>query len=94
MLVVPFEGTDERFVVRFDPASGRIHLFESMRYKGVDSDDKTLWINEVLEWGEGRLQPTKASVTWYDDGRPWAVFDVEEVVYDVDVSEYIRASGP
>jgi len=27
------------------------------------------------------------------DGRPWAAFNVEDVVYDVDVQEYIRARG-
>jgi hypothetical protein len=28
-----------------------------------------------------------------DDGKPWAVFTVENAVYDVDVQEYIRAKG-
>ena len=34
-----------------------------------------------------------ASVTWFDQGRPWAVFRVEEIVYNVDVDAYIRARG-
>ena len=96
VLVVPFEQAEERFIVRFDPETGLVDLFESMRYKGVDSDAKTLWINEVLEWStvDGYLLPTKASVTWYDDGSPWAVFRVEEIVYNLDVTEYVRATGP
>ena len=35
-----------------------------------------------------------ATITWLDEGTPWAVFNVEEIVYNVDVQEYIRAKGP
>ncbi|MCC7105302.1 MAG: hypothetical protein IT307_09185, partial [Chloroflexi bacterium] len=34
------------------------------------------------------------AITWLDQGRPWFVMDVDEVVYNADVSEYIRAPGP
>ncbi|HLE15736.1 MAG TPA: hypothetical protein VI776_13395 [Anaerolineales bacterium] len=34
------------------------------------------------------------SATWLDQGRPWAVFTVEDIVYNVDVSEYIQQRGP
>jgi hypothetical protein len=37
---------------------------------------------------------TRGAATWFDDGRPWAVFNAENVVYNVDVGEYIRAKGP
>jgi hypothetical protein len=29
--------------------------------------------------------------TWLDQGTPWAVFTLESVVYNTDVSEHIRA---
>jgi hypothetical protein len=29
-----------------------------------------------------------------DEGIPWAVFSVDEVVYNVDVGKYIRVKGP
>jgi hypothetical protein len=41
------------------------------------SGDKTLWVNG----------------TWFDDGRPWAVFDSEAVVYNVDVDTSFAARG-
>lgn len=96
LLVVPFAEAEERFVVRFDPDTGLPFLFESMRYKGADSERKVLWLNEALEWGtvNGHTVPTAAALTWLDDGRPWAVFAVEEVVYNVEVHDYIRAKGP
>jgi hypothetical protein len=67
-----------------------------MRYKGADSEAKSLWINEVVEWGSlnGKLMPTIATPTWFEDGTPWVVFTVEDVAYNVDVREYIRARGP
>jgi hypothetical protein len=37
---------------------------------------------------------TVGAVTWFDDGTPWAVFNVEEVVYNADVQAYIQAKGP
>ena len=96
LLVVPFGEQQERFVVRFDHQTGMLHMMESMRYKGADSETKILWLNESLEWGtiNGSTIPTVGALTWFDEGTPWAVFTVEDVVYNVDVLEYIRAKGP
>jgi hypothetical protein len=44
LLVVPFGEGQERFVVRFDPTSGKVQYWEVMRYKN-GADDKILWIN-------------------------------------------------
>ena len=96
LLVVPFGEEEQRFVARFDPETGLVHLLESMRYKGTDSEGKTLWLNEVREWGTVGGQPTAivSAATWFDEGRPWAVFTVEDIRYNVDVQDYIRARGP
>lgn len=96
ILIVPFGESEERFVVRFDPETGLPHFLEVMRYKDPDSEAKILWINEALDWGtvSGHTLATVGAVTWFDEGTPWAVFRVEEVVYNVDVQEYVRAKGP
>ncbi len=96
LLVVPFNQNEERFIVRFGPKTGMPRLLEAMRYKGAASEAKTLWLNEALEWSSlnGTTTLTIAAVTWFDEGAPWAVFTVEEVVYSVDVREYVRARGP
>ncbi len=96
LLFVPFGEDEQQFVVRFDPETGMAQLLESMRYKGTDSEEKTLWINEALEWGlVGDYEaPTRSAATWFDEGTPWAVFSVEDVRYNVDIDDYIRASGP
>lgn len=96
LLFVPYGDTEEQFVVRFDPQTSRIDMLEAMRYKGVESDQKTLWLNKALDWGTVNGHPifTVGAVTWFDEGSPWAVFSVEEAVFNVDIDEYIRAKGP
>jgi hypothetical protein len=96
LLVVPFEEGHEVFVVRFDPQTGLAKYFESMRYKAANSTEKTLWINEARAWStfEGQQTMSLGAVTWMDDGKPWAVIQVEEIALNADVSEYIYATGP
>ena len=95
LLFVPFEGEEEKFVVHFDPQTGRPRLLEAMRYKGAQSEQKTLWLNQALGWSVVSDKPTfsMAAVTWHDEGKPWAIFTAEEVVYNVDVGEAIRGFG-
>ncbi len=93
LLIVPYGEAEETFVVRFDPATGLIRTLEAMRYRSEASEEKTLWLNEILAWDErnGFLVPSEASVTWLDEGTPWAVFRVEEIVYNVDVGELVQS---
>jgi hypothetical protein len=95
-LFVPFEDGEETFVVRFDPKTGLVQFFEAMRYKEAADESKILWINEALDWGEvnGYTLSTQSAVTWLDEGTPWAIFMIDEIVYNVDVGEYVRAKGP
>jgi len=94
--VVPFEDTEETFVVRFDPETGLISYFESMRYHGAESTAKVLWLNESREWGtlNGQTTLMVGAAIWMDNGKPWAIFTLEDIVFNVDVGEYIRAKGP
>ncbi len=95
LLMVPFGEATERFVARFDPTTGMLRFLEAMRYKDAASQTKTLWVNQALEWGSlnGNMTLTVGAVTWFDEGTPWAVFSAEEVVYNVDVRQYVRARG-
>jgi hypothetical protein len=96
LLAVPAGAETERFLVRFDPASSQIWLLESMRYKGAADPAKTLWLNQLMAWQPVAGQPVAATaaLTWLDEGSPWAVFTVENVVYNADVQETLRATGP
>jgi hypothetical protein len=96
LLIVPFGNEEQRFVARFDPTTGMLHLLESMRYKGADGEGKTLWFNETLQWGavDGNTTMVVGAATWFDEGTPWAVFTVEDIRFNVDVQDYIQAKGP
>lgn len=95
LLYVPFGAEEQTFVVHFDPESHLMHLLESMRYKGAEAAGKTLWLNEALNWGsiDGNPLPADGAVTWFDEGKPWAVFSVEEVLLNADVQDYVKAKG-
>jgi hypothetical protein len=81
-LLVPFGETTEQFTVTFDPATGLLERMESLRYKGADATEKTLWINDVREWGEldGRPVPIVTAVQWGNEDTAWAVLRTEDVV--------------
>ncbi len=95
LLVVPFNSDHETFVVRFDPDTGLITWFESMRYQGSDGKPKVLWLNQSVAWTMRAGKPflTSGAVIWMNDGKPWAVFHVEDIVFNVDVSDTIRTKG-
>jgi hypothetical protein len=88
-LVVPFEEGEDRFIVRFDPQTGLIEWMESMRYHASDSPAKVLWMNKTEAWTErdGRPFPLRGSAIWMDDGKPWAVFTLEDMVFNAEVGD-------
>ena len=94
-LVVPFGEEEDALTVTFDPQTGLIRTMEAMRYREATDEAKTPWRNEPLGWQafHGIMIPSPAAVTWLDEGTPWSVWSIEDVVYNVDVSEYIRAKG-
>jgi hypothetical protein len=95
-LQVPFGDEEETLVARFDPDTGLLRRFESMRFKEVTSQAKTLWINEVVAWDEldGRLVPVEVALTWQDEGSPWAALTTEEILTDVEVGDLHTPPGP
>lgn len=94
ILVVPFGDGEERFVARFDPDSGMLRLAEVMRHQGTAAT-KTLWLNETRAYGQvgGHTVTQVGAAIWQDDGRPWAVFTLEGLVYNAEVSDELRERG-
>src|SRR5687767_1702819 len=97
LLYIPFEDTQENFVMRFNPETGLLDSMEAMRFRDSGPQaKKILWItrNVAGKKIEGTKLDAVGSATWLDQGIPWAFFTLEEVSYNVDVSEYIRQKGP
>jgi hypothetical protein len=97
LLFVPFEGHEENFVVRFNADTGLMDSMEAMRFRDPGPQaNKILWITRNIEGKkiEGTQLDAIGSATWLDQGKPWAIFTLEEVNYNVDVSQYIRQKGP
>jgi hypothetical protein len=94
-LYVPFGAEEQVFTLTFDPGTGMLKRMETLRYR----DEK---LGLVRWWGEmgqefdaqGLPLRTWFTVTWEDEGTPWLVADIEEAVFNSDVSEYIRQAGP
>jgi hypothetical protein len=95
LLYVPFENTEENFVVRFNPQSGLIDMMEAMRFRNPGDQEKKLWIPRDIGGKNipGSVLSAVGSAMWLEDGKPWAIFTVEDIVYNVDVKEYIRQRG-
>jgi hypothetical protein len=94
-LVIPFGEEEDTFTVAFDPQTGLIRTMEALRYREATDEVKIPWRNEPLGWQAfcGVKIPSPAATTWLDEGTPWAVWTIEDVTYNVDVSEYVRARG-
>ena len=94
-LVVPFGDAEESFTVTFDPVTRMLQTMESMRFRGEQDVDRTAWINHADDWGEvdGHPVPQHTSVTWADEGSPWARLRIESVLYNADLTDYVRAAG-
>lgn len=97
LLYVPFGEEEQQFVVRFDPETGQLRQMETMRYRD-EASDKILWLAETLPAdtieAAGAALETVGAATWQDQGKPWATFTTEEIVYNVAVQSYIRQNGP
>lgn len=95
-LVVPYGEETDSFDVTFDAGTGLLQSFDTLRWKEPASAAKTPWRTVSAKWRRfaALLLPASFSVAWGDEPVPWLVGELDEVVYNVDVAKYIRASGP
>lgn len=94
-LVVPFGESEDSFTVNFDARNGLLTKLEALRWKDAGDEKKTLWRNEAVGWSlfNDIMIPSPGSVRWLNENTPWAVFSIDEVIYNSDVTEYIRQRG-
>ena len=94
-LFIPFGDQEQEFTLTFDPQTGALNRMETLRYRDANTPLLRWWGEMAYTPGaDGRPQPTRMTVTWEDEGTPWLIADIEETVFNTDVSEYIRQTGP
>jgi len=96
VMYMPFGAQEENFVLRFNPETGLLDSMEAMRYREAGPQaKKILWITRSIPGKviEGTKIDAIGSATWLDQGKPWAVFTLEELKYNVEVQAYIRQRG-
>jgi hypothetical protein len=93
-LVVPFGEQEESLLVKFDRKTGLITQMSAQRYRNQE-EEKTPWRVDCLRWKTFRTVkiPSPIALTWEDEGRPWALFSVEGIEYNVDVSDKISGKS-
>ncbi len=94
-LIVPFGTGEDYFTVQFDAESGLVRQLETMRWRDEKNAEKIRWTNQILGWKvfHGVKVPSPAAVIWGDQGFAWFVPEVEEIVYNVEVADYLLAKG-
>ncbi|MFW5714189.1 MAG: DUF6544 family protein, partial [Brevefilum sp.] len=95
-LIVPFKDKKDSFVVHFGEQTGLIETMEALRWKNPGDEEKTLWQAQAKEWGDvgGWQIPVLFAAQWMDEDTPWLVARIEDIVLNVDVSDYITTEGP
>lgn len=87
-LVVPFAEKEDSILFTFDSQTGLMVDGMAQRYRDAGDEKKLPWRLEPLGWRtfHGMHLPSPASVHWLDQTEPWALFDLEDVRYNVPVS--------
>ena len=93
-LVVPDAAAEEQFTITFDAGTDLIKEMRVLRYAGSDDPARHRWTNTTTDWREknGVRIPFVITTAW-DDDKPWAVWSVDDVTYNVDVSRRFAGSG-
>jgi hypothetical protein len=93
-LILPDADAEEMFTVNFDPETGLITDVNAQRYQNSRSVDRIPWYNHILEWGEmnGIPVPVRSQTSWNDEP-PWAEWQIEQVIYNTDVSGRFQQFG-
>jgi hypothetical protein len=93
-LYLPGLDDVEAFTVRFDGDTALITEVETMRYQSEENTERWRWFNRILEWEtvNGLRVPIRSQTQW-NDNTPWATWEVEQVVLNVDVSARMAQFG-
>ena len=87
-LVIPYDEESDKLSYCFDETTGLVREIEAMRYKG-NEEQKKKWTVECLEWDvfNDMKVPVLSSIKWEDEKKPWALWGIDDISFNVPVSE-------
>lgn len=93
-LIVPGGTDEEAFTVCFDAHTGLMSEMTTQRYQDPVPAPRLRWTNRPLEWDvvNGVRVPVRAETQW-DDNPPWVVWQIEQVLYNVPVTNRLAQFG-
>jgi hypothetical protein len=93
-MIVPNATPEEAFIIGFDPTTGLMSNLRTQRYQGKTGSPRLPWNNTILEWRNLNGIPTavKSGTAW-EDNPSWAVWEIEQVVLNVDVAQRMGHFG-
>ncbi len=94
-LYVPYGDTEQVFTIQFDPQSGELVHYETVRYHDAKTGNIHWWGDLTTENRQNVKSSNKVmSATWEDEGTPWLVFKIKETAFNANLSSYISKRGP
>lgn len=83
-MLVPFGPREHELTWHFDPTTGLLAQISSFRYKTTTDAWRTPWHVDIEQYNvfEKITVPSSLSITWEDDGHPWAVFNVLDLTFE------------
>ena len=79
-LIVPFGDGEQVFTIQFDPQSGELVRFETVRYFDAKVGKRRWWGGLTTTPGRSGGSPIKVmDVVWEHEGTPWLIIELEEM---------------
>jgi hypothetical protein len=84
----------EALTVRFDAATGLMSAVETQRYQSEENPERWQWLNHILAWSmvNGQRIPSLSQTQW-NDAKPWATWEVEQVLLNAPVAARLAQFG-
>jgi hypothetical protein len=87
-LYFPYGDEEQEFTIDFDPASSKLIRLETLRHQDEKSG-AIRWWGEIKEHNGNMVY----EVNWENEKGPWLITEIEEIVFNADLTDYIQQRG-
>jgi hypothetical protein len=94
-LYIPYGEQEQELVFTFAPDGSAIERIETLRYKDPGGGQQRWW-GETSPGSERLGQPSLQhwEINWEGENGPWLVAEVEDILFNADLDQYIQQKGP